>query len=443
MKGGWALIGVVALAGIGVGSFALARHAPVTRQGDLQVALDQSPHALAIDTRTGHTFVAMAGLNGIHAHVVTLDTRMGALLYTASVGSNGLVVDPRALVVDSETGRVLEVNGDTTESILDARSGHVLRTLAVGNGLALPQAMALSERDGRAFVLGVGGAARLSILDARSGGLVRTIPLDGRPQWLAVAPRTHHLFVSSAQADEVATTLLDANTGHVIHAEAVGGPIAVDERTGHAFVANAPYYDTTAGRAKTTHTVSVLDVRTGRLVRTIQVGANPSAVAVDAVHGRVVVAMGAGGMTPGKVAIVDAATGRLLHTASVGWNPAAIAIDARHGRIVVANAGFTATNGHGRPAGSGSISVLAIRSGRVLRTIQLQGNPQAVAVDERNGRAVVATQAVVPCSKGRGRTSQRNPLDTAGAFIAHLFGRSTRPSPCGQVGSLTLLDMTR
>jgi hypothetical protein len=76
---------------------------------------------------------------------------------------------------------------------------------------------------------------------------------------------------------------------------------------------------------------------------------------VDAHAGHVFVTMtrvdrkGAG-IAPGQVAMLDARSGRILHTATVGANPTAMALDARHGRLIVATRAYRT----GRRVGKGT-----------------------------------------------------------------------------------------
>jgi YVTN family beta-propeller protein len=122
--------------------------------------------------------------------------------------------------------------------------------------------------------------------------------------------------------------------------------IAVDARRGHAFVANA--YD---------GSVSMVEARSGRVLRTVAVGANPWSLAVDPRADRVLVSTGQGlwpswsSATAGRVQVLDGRTGRRLRTVAVGLGPAALAVDKRSGHVFVANS-------VGTPASLGGLSRL-------------------------------------------------------------------------------------
>jgi DNA-binding beta-propeller fold protein YncE len=88
-------------------------------------------------------------------------------------------------------------------SVLDARRGIVVRTAAVG---VLPYALAVDERRERVVALSLGtisaGAAtspgQVSMLDARSGAILSSAAAGWGPIAVAVDERTGHAFVANA-----------------------------------------------------------------------------------------------------------------------------------------------------------------------------------------------------------------------------------------------------
>jgi YVTN family beta-propeller protein len=233
--------------------------------------------------------------------------------------------------------------------MVDARRNAVLRTIAVGRS---PLAVTVDEHVGRAFVLSAGpshngyssGHSTVALLDTRSGAVLRTVPVGIGASALAVDARSGHAFV--ANSGEATVSMLDARTGTVVHTIAVGlhpGAIAVDARSGHVFVANA--YD---------GSVSMLEARSGRVLRTLAVALSPWGIAVDQRADRVVVSTGEGlwpSTTPGRVLVLDGHTGRGLRTVAVGLGPTALAVEERSGHVFVADS-------YGPPAGDGGMSRL-------------------------------------------------------------------------------------
>jgi YVTN family beta-propeller protein len=92
------------------------------------------------------------------------------------------------------------------------------------------------------------------------------------------------------------------------------------------------------------------------------------------------------------------------------------------------------------PMGSGSVSVLDARSGRLLRTIPVGVAPSAIAVDERAGRAFILNSGGTWEDKGGPDTWRWVP-----AWIRHhlpfLQQQKTRLHPAPT--SVSVIDNTR
>jgi len=214
----------------------------------------------------------------------------------------------------------------------------------------------------------------------------------------------------------------------------------------------------------------------GALVRTVRVGQHPVLVAVDARDRHVFVA-NAGPLAgdfvlprgPGSVSMVDERTGAVLRTVTVGQSPVAIAFDAPTRRVFVLSAGTISTAAG--PAGSGgSIAVLDAATGAPLRTIEVDPVPvalsgagavldarQALVVDSASGRVyVVITSGVLALDGSTGRVRRRivlggqpsvAALDAAGGRLYVGGGYDptipTDPSPTGGTtqGFLAVVDL--
>lgn len=153
--------------------------------------------------------------------------------------------------------------------------------------------------------------------------------------------------------------------------------IAVDGTTGRVFVVDR-------GLGPGSGRVSVLDANAGTILRTVVVGPAPTAVAVDEGTGRAfVVNSGAGPHAAGSVSTLDAASGTLLRTTAVGTSPNAVAVDETTGRVFVTVA---AGSGHGA-----AVAFVDARNGALLRTIIVSGQARPVRLDAQGRRAVVVT----------------------------------------------------
>lgn len=136
-------------------------------------------------------------------------------------------------------------------------------------------------------------------------------------------------------------------------------------------------------------TVSVLDTRSGQLLRTTQVGRTPGRfiwnVAADAPSGQVFVRTDDDVLTT-----LDARSGAVVHMLSIGYCSRALAVDARLAHLFTAN------------CLTGIVRMIDARSGRLLTTTYVGGQPQDIAVDEQTGRVFVRNG---PPSGGKGRIS--------------------------------------
>lgn len=154
-------------------------------------------------------------------------------------------------------------------------------------------------------------------------------------------------------------------------------------------------------------TVSVLDTRSGRLLRTTSVGRQPLQhiwdVAADAPTGQIFVRTGDDVLTT-----LDAASGAVARTLSLGSCSRGLAVDTRVAHIFTAN------------CQGGIVRMIDARGGRMVTTIHVGGQPQQIAVDEQTGRVFVT-------DSGGGRLSV---LDAANGRVLHTFALGTQLCLC-------------
>jgi DNA-binding beta-propeller fold protein YncE len=358
------------------------------------------PVTQALDERTQRLFVLTDRDYGGLGHVFVLDARTGSVVRTIHVG-----LDPDVLAVDTLTDRVFVANGDSVR-ILDAHTGVLRRAIAVGGflgvgvtGATFPVVTA-DTRSGRIFVTdseGAPGAMRtvVRVLDGRSGRLLRR--MVGHGGVLTIAARTGRVVIGEGSG----VSLLDGWTGRMLRSGVVRSlvdALTVDEQTGRLFSVN-----------RMTGMVSTLDARTLRTVRTVRVGRGatelwlagikqfpgPGVPLVDERTNRVFIP----DTRDGTVSILDARSGALLRTILVGsgpagWNPGPLAVDERTGRVLMAVKGAFVPSWPNPQApplftGAGSVDVLDGTSGDVLSSAPVGLAPVSVTLDTRTGRAVV------------------------------------------------------
>jgi DNA-binding beta-propeller fold protein YncE len=127
--------------------------------------------------------------------------------------------------------------------------------------------------------------------------------------------------------------------------------------------------------------VTVLDATSGKVLQTIALGEEVRHLAADPGTGQVFIA---GDTT---VSMLDARHHYAVRSILSGDHPSALAVDTRRGRVLVADIG--ATDGDGIPRGNGSVALLDAATGAVLRTVGVGVAPGALAVDERSGHVLV------------------------------------------------------
>ncbi len=242
----------------------------------------------------------------------------------------------------------------------------------------MPSALAVATRRGRVVVADSADQA-VRLLDARSGDILATIPLGSSPTALALDETHGRVFtlnactISPLNPEQVcpngagSMSVLDLRQGTLLDTVNVGPgatALAVDEHAGRVIVAHAD------------GTLSLFDAASGRRLRTIAVGGYPVAIALASRLGHIFLSSDDYGAGQGRVLMLDSATGALLSTQSVGPSPGFVLSDERSERVLA--------------AGETGLRLLDARTGRTLREIGGGGVP--LAIDGGDGRALIATQ---------------------------------------------------
>jgi len=338
------------------------------------VAAAAYPGAVAFDPMSGRAVVA-----GNSGEVSLLDTRSGDVLRTLP---GRTILGGANVAIDAGAGRAIVCDFAGRVRALDTRTAAPVWGLTVGRGLS---DVAVDDRRGRAYVVNPASPV-VRVLDTRSGRLQRTIALGQTPVEVATDPATGHVFVTWG-GDKMST--LDGATGRVLYTatKILGLRLVVSAATGHVFVVD-----------ESRDMVGVFDARTGFSINRVRVGRGPIAVAVDDGAKRVFVA----NQLSKTVSVLDAISGAVRKTVSVEVEPIALTVDDRTDRVLVVGVdnpmnklgtkntiaqilySFEYQRGL-----NGAVSVLDARDGHVVQTVRVGQFPNAVAVDERAGRALV------------------------------------------------------
>ncbi len=391
---------------------------------------DQHPHGVAVDNRTAHAFVTSDSDNRIGGYVAMLDATSGVLLRTVA-----LPLLPGALALDTRAARVYVVGATDTASdgamsLLDARSGRLLHTIALP---VLTRGIAVDERTGRVYIGSAGAGYTgsrgvVTVLDATTGRRLSTMSVAGDPWALAVDDRTRHLviagfrWVTGGGGRYVTThlTTLDARSGHVIRDLSLGrggiSALAVDDHAGRAVALTNNFFGS-SGVNLNSGAVQILDTRTGALVRSTPLTGLPVALVADVRTGRIIVThngparvvtttqTGPGGVVQGRsvslaptgkgrVSVLETRSGRLLRTAQVDGVPGAIALGVTPRRILVASASLAGTSG--QPSGGGTITLLDASTGVIQSVARVAAtlNERTLAVSTPTGRVFTLNDGI-------------------------------------------------
>jgi len=406
------------------------------------VTVGRSPLALAIDTRSGHIFVANYNDGRPPGTVSMLDATDGALRRTIPVG-----MFPRGVVVDEQRTRafVMDTAAPSSSakagvSVIDTRSGQLRQQLPFNT---TPTLLDIDPTAGRVFVglpRGVGPftsppTGQIQTLDTTTGRRVRTVFLNFVPRASAVDERRGRLFlVGTGRGGVGYLAMLDTRNGRMLETTAVGvapSVVAVDTQQDHVFVGDlgrptsacaAP-----SGSCKMVSTVSMLDARNGHVLRTVGVGQNPLSMVIDQYTHRVfAVNRGNNQGDRGTVSVLDSRSGRVLQTNTVGESPLGAAVDIRHSHVYVAN------------GNSGTVSIIDARNGRFLGNLRVAEGPLAVAVDERTDRVFVSS-ADVSDSIPMAYRPDRGIFDVIG-YLGNALVRQARVLRKGRTGTVSMFD---
>jgi len=192
---------------------------------------------------------------------------------------------------------------------------------------------------------------------------------------------------ASGHNGPVGVSMLDSDTGAVLHTTnlgtltfiEVGGvdaqAMAVDERSARLFVLSRAG-DVSGSLPPTGGSVSMLDTRTGKLLRISPVEVYPWGVAVDERTNRAFVT----NTYSNTVTMLDATSGIILRTIAVGKGPGALTVDETRGRVFVAN------------SGDGTVSILQATTGKIVAHPHNTGGSCGIEIDRRAARVVVLSQ---------------------------------------------------
>lgn len=275
----------------------------VTNNGELEPDQAAAASAHKGTDKGAHGTMATAGA------VWAIDTGNDTVLAKVPVG-----VHP-AHVVLTPDGRFAYVTngGDNTVSVVDASAQRLVATIPVGK---YPHGVRISPDGKQAYVANLKGGT-VSVIDTENQEEMAQIPTGKGPAQVGFTPDGRLAFVSLSEENVVA--VIDPATRKVTRKVAVGMvPIQLyatpDSRT--LLVANQ------GTRKKPGKTVSVVDLKTFRVTKTIETGPGAHGVVVDR-EGRYAYVTN---IYANSVSVLDVKAWKVIATVPVGRAPNGVSV---------------------------------------------------------------------------------------------------------------------
>lgn len=259
------------------------RHAAVSvyvpaQNGTSNVPVQGAPNAIALNSRTNRVYVASSG-TGI---VSVLDGDSDRVVTTVKAGPH-----PYVLAVDEAKDRVYVTNTfSDLVGIIDGKTNAV-RTVKLGSA----DSIAVDARTHRVFLLSY-ESQHLSMWDGESETATK-IQIGEHSWGLAIDQSAHVVYVTRVGAAELVAYHEDSGSVQRVPVGAIPAALAIDEYAHRIFTADYG-----------SDTVTVVEGRSMRVVRTIKAPTRPQTIAVGP-SGRVYV----GSSHASGISVLDAELG--------------------------------------------------------------------------------------------------------------------------------------
>jgi YVTN family beta-propeller protein len=359
-------------------------------------------------TGAGYTYAAGAAAKG----TVMIDAATGIWAYRPAASARHEAVADGASIAERQDNFTITLSKGRRDKVavpvsVPLVSMKTVPSYAVTAEIALgvvPAGLAISPRGDQVYVTSFVDEAAITVIRTADNAISR-IPLTFRPERVVVGPGARHLYVADPAGHRVAVidpienttafvavgdhpfhmavlgadlyvannqdgtvSVIDTNDNIVVRTIEVGGhPCAVAAALGRVYVTDYGFYG-----GQSTHSVSVVGAR-GDVVGAIPVGYYPSGVAVSPDNRRVYVANDEGSYTsshPGTTTVINATTGAVIDTLAVGG--CAVAVSENGDQVYVASHGYESTF-------TSKLSIVDLPTGRIT-AVPIHGMPNALAV---------------------------------------------------------------
>jgi len=331
------------------------------------VPVGTTPEAVAYDSGKGEVFVA----NTLSNNVSVISDTTNKVVANIPVSS-----EPQGLAYDNGKGEVLVVNdGSNNVSAINDTTGKVVATIPTGSS---PVGAAYDSGMNEVFVANE-LSGNVSAINDATDTVTATIMVGTGPVGMAYDPGDNDVLVANDDSDNVSviSDAIDRVTATVPVGPAPAA-LTYDSGKGEVFVTNSycNFICVGGGGAcmPSYGSVSVIDVSTKSVVKTIRVGCNPQGVAFDSGMGEVLVA----NTLSNNVSVINDTTDKVVATVATGLFSEAVAYDSGKGEIFVAN------------PGSDNVSVISDTTDKVVASVRVGTYPTSVTYDSAFGEVFVA-----------------------------------------------------
>ncbi len=262
-----------------------------------------------------------------------------------------------------------------TVTVLNSRTGQRLATIQLGG---VVHTVMVDQKTQRVYVTDI-ARGRLDVINAKTDQLLTEIPVAKHLHGLAVSQRLHEAFVT-----DIATSrgyVVNTRTNTVLTPQGIAvGPnpwgVAVLAKTRTLYVANTGINLFPAAVNPAGDTVSVINLRTLTVTRTIPVGPHPWNLVANPQTGLVYVGVSAAN----QVAVIRG--NRVIGDIPVGKSPHGMALDPKLHRLFV------------NDSASNAVSIIDTQTNRLAqKNLAVGRQPQGISVNPKTGRVYVVNQA--------------------------------------------------
>jgi YVTN family beta-propeller protein/VCBS repeat-containing protein len=355
----------------------IARRNAIPRDDDTATAIPDPKTGVVTgscaDIGPGFTYTASAPAKG----TVMIDATTGSWAYRPAAAARHEAVADTASLTDRQDRFTITVSKGGQDKIavpvsVSLVSMKTVPSYAVTAEIPLgvvPTGLAVSPRGDKVYVTSFVDEAAVTVIRTADNAISR-IPLTFQPESVVVSPDGRYLYVADPIGHRVAvidtveyTTAFIGVGNHPFHMAFLGADL---------YVAN-----------NQDGTVSVIDTADNTVVRTIDVGGHPYAVAATLGRAFVTDYGFYGGQSTHSVWVIGAG-GDAISALPAGYYPTAIAVSPDDRRIYVANDEGSYTSSH-----PGTTTVINATTGAIVDTLAVGGC--AVAVSDNGNQIFVAS----------------------------------------------------